>query len=267
MILLDDYKRRQVVYRIGFNPIRIGLNPLRMARKNTVKKFMENSFYHLYNRGVDRREIFSESQDYHTFLWLLKFYLSPFVPQARPGFKEDKPSLVSHKQHMNLHGQMTLLAYCLMPNHFHLLVKQREAVGITQLMRRICVNYSMYFNRKYERKGSLFESIYKAVLIESESQLLHLSRYIHLNPLNLKVSRFGPVTTTTTARPGEYEYSSYSKYLDRQALSWFDSQPILGMFGQGDNRHTSYQGFVEDYRVDSHSVLGPLVLEEEKEKR
>ncbi len=238
-----------------------------MARKNTIKKFVEQGFYHIYNRGVDQREIFLDSQDYKTFLFLLKQYLSPFADETRPGFKLPKPSVSSHRQRMNLHRQVILLAYCLMPNHFHLLVRQSIPRGITALMRRICVNYCMYFNRKYHRQGSLFESIYKAVLIEDEPQLLHLTRYIHLNPINLKVSRFGPVSTVATAQPDEYEYSSYSKYLRREILPWFDPQPILAMFGAGDNRHTSYQGFVEDYRLDSGSILGRLALEEDQQKR
>ncbi len=238
-----------------------------MARRNITKKFIENSFYHLYNRGVESREIFLDPQDHTTFLAILKRYLAPFVGESRPGFKQDKPSLKSHKQQMNLHDQVQLLAYCLMPNHFHLLVRQATPRGITALMRRVCVNYSMYFNRKYDRTGGLFESIYKAVLVENESQLLHLSRYIHLNPINLKLTRFGPVATMATASPHEYEYSSYSKYLQKQTLSWFDSQPILAMFGTGDNRHTSYQGFVEDYRLNSTSFLGRLALEEDQQKR
>jgi len=238
-----------------------------MARKNTRKKFVENSFYHIYNRGIEGREIFLEPEDYNVFLANLKRYLAPVAVEARAGYKPDKPSVVSYKQQMNLHGQVTLLAYCLMPNHFHLLVRQSIPRGITALMRRVCVNYCMYFNRKYDRQGSLFESIYKAVLIEDEPQLLHLTRYIHLNPISLKVSRFGPVSTVTTARPDEYEYSSYSKYLNLQTLPWFDPQPILAMFSSGDNRHTSYQGFVEDYRLDSASFLGRLALEEDQQKR
>lgn len=249
---------------MGFNPIRRGLNPFHMARKNTVKKFVEQGLYHIYNRGVDGREIFLDPQDYATFLSTLRRYLAPLETEVRPGFKQDKPSLRSYKQRMNLHDQVLLLAYCLMPNHFHLLVKQSTPQGITQLMRRVGVNYSMYFNTKYERQGGLFESIYKAVLVESEPQLIHLSRYIHLNPVNLKVSRFGPVATTVTARPADYEYSSYSKYLDRVQLPWFNPLPILDLFGRGDNRHTSYEGFVEDYRVDSAVVLGPLVIEGKK---
>lgn len=244
--------------------MRTGLDPSRMSRKNITKKFIENGYYHIYNRGVDRREIFLEPDDSRMFLGIIKRYLAPTQQdESRPGFKSEKPSIVSHKQQMNLHGQVFLLAYCLMPNHFHLLVKQNNPSGITQFMRRVCTNYSMYFNKKYNRKGTLFESIYKAALIDDESQLVHLSRYIHLNPIKLRVSRFGPVATVSTASPDEYEYSSYSKYVSGERTLWCDPSQIINMFGNTQSKYVSYRSFVEDHKVDSQGVLGSLILEEE----
>ncbi len=237
-----------------------------MARRHTIKSFLQDGNYHIYNRGVDNRDIFLEPQDYHTFIQLLAFYLGPYALENRPGFKGDKPSIAKHKQAMNLHQQVQLLAYCLLPNHFHLLVKQTDPHGITQLMRRVGVNYSMYFNSKYHRRGSLFESIYKATIVEGREMILHLTRYIHLNPLSLKVSRFGPVSTVTTARPDEYEYSSYRQYVQDKKLPWLDPQLVLDIFTTAAT-HRSYQLFVEDHWLNSQSILGTRVLEEEPEKR
>ncbi|MDO8487892.1 MAG: transposase [bacterium] len=238
-----------------------------MPRKFTLKNYIEQGYYHIYNLGIDRRDIFLEPEDYKTFLDYLRTYLAPFEEQTKPGFKADKPSIRSHKLNMNLHGQVELLAYCLMPNHFHLLVRQVVGDGITKLMRRVGTNYSVYFNTKYHRQGGLFESVYKAALISNQAQLVHLTRYLHLNPVSLKVSRFGPVSTVTTARPEEYEYSSYQKYLTGQSLPWFDPRPILSTFDTLITSHSSYQSFVADHRVDSVSALGLLILEGETEKR
>ena len=166
-----------------------------MPAKNRIKRYIEGGYYHIYNRGIDGREIFADEQDYRTFLYTLKRYLEPYMGETREGFKKDRPSILTHKQRMSLDGNVALLAYCLMPNHFHLLVKQKSKDGITKLVRRVCTNYAMYFNHKYERKGVLFESVYKAVAVTGEEQLINLSRYIHLNPVNVVKRRYGLVET------------------------------------------------------------------------
>lgn len=211
-----------------------------MPAKNRIKKYMEGGYYHVYNRGVEGREIFSDEQDYKTFLYTLKRYLEPYSGEIREGFKKDRPSILTHKQQMSLDGEVTLLAYCLMPNHFHLLVKQQIRDGITKLVRRVCTNYAMYFNRKYERKGVLFESVYKAVSINSDEQLINLSRYIHLNPVNVVKRRYGLVETVVGSKPEEYSYSSYRKYLGLEQATWVKPGEILGMM-----KGTAYWEFVQ----------------------
>lgn len=200
-----------------------------MPAKNRVKKYVEGGYYHIYNRGIEGREIFSDEQDYKTFLLTLKRYLELYSGETREGFKKDRPSILTHKQEMSLDSEVILLAYCLMPNHFHLLVKQKIGDGITKLMRRVCTNYSMYFNRKYERRGGLFESVYKAVAVSSEEQLINLSRYIHLNPVKIIKRRYGLVETVVGSKPEEYAYSSLRKYLGLEEVSWVKPGEILGM--------------------------------------
>ncbi len=211
-----------------------------MPAKNRVKKYVEGGYYHIYNRGIEEREIFNDEQDYKTFLYTLKRYLEPYSGETKEGFKRDRPSVLTYKQQMSLDGEVTLLAYCLMPNHYHLLVKQRIKDGITKLVRRVCTNYSMYFNRKYGRKGVLFESVYKAVLINSEEQLTNLSRYIHLNPVKVIKRRYGLVETVTGSKPEEYPYSSLRKYLGLEDASWVKPGEILGMM-----HGTTYREFVQ----------------------
>lgn len=194
-----------------------------------VKVYQDEGIYHLYNRGVDRREVFGDEQDYATFLWNLEQYLAPYDPVPKPGFKADHPRIQRHKREMSLYGQVELLAYCLMPNHFHLMVRQHVPDGIVKLMRRVCTNYSMYFNKKYGRQGSLWETIYKGVVVEGEGQMIALARYIHLNPVSKSMRKFGPVETTVGSRPEEYPYSSFKYYLSGKNLTWLDVSQVPGV--------------------------------------
>ena len=156
-----------------------------MPSKNTLKIYVEKSYYHIYNRGVNKERIFLDEQDYKTFLSYLKFYLS--FPDLRGVSSQVK--VAPSKRLKNYADQVKLIAYCLLPNHFHLLIWQNEFDRINFFMRSLATKYSRYFNRKYDRLGPVFQSVYKAVLVESEDQLLYLSKYIHRNPLNLLPTR------------------------------------------------------------------------------
>ena len=140
-----------------------------------------------------------------------------------------------------------------MPNHFHLLVKQLEKGSMEGFMRSLATRYSMYFNKKYSRVGSLFQSIYKAVMVSDDNYLLHLSRYIHLNP--------SEYTNDLTSA-----YSSYADYLEIRKTSWVPTKTILSFFNQakGDfiKGHNTYKSFVESSNKSSSSVLDNLTLEE-----
>ncbi len=209
-----------------------------MPRKNSLKIYVEGGYYHLYNRGVEKREIFLDDKDYKVFLYFLKKYLSP----------SEEPVIFQKKK--NLINQIELLSYCLMPNHFHLLVKQNVKEGITNLMNRLGTNYAMYFNKRYKRVGSLFQSVYKAVIVESDEQLLHLSRYIHLNPQD-KVGKLI-----------DYPYSSYGDYLGVRKSEWVHPEQILSFFKKKRSKvfdYFSYQSFVEGYKEEYD--LGELLLE------
>ncbi len=142
-----------------------------MPSKNRIKQYVPGDYYHLYNRGVEKRRVFLDDQDYRVFLALLKRYLSP--PDA------------TDRLHLDLSTVADLAAYCLMPNHFHLLVKQYTHKGIADLMRCVTVSYVMYFNRRYDRVGSLFQDTYKAVHVTSDRQLYQTEAYIHMNPAAL----------------------------------------------------------------------------------
>lgn len=226
-----------------------------MPTRHSVKEYKENGIYHVYNRGVAKGNIFLDKQDYKTFLYFLKLYLSDYK-ELKKGLNPREVYALLAKQ--NFHERIDLLAYCLMPNHFHLEVKQKDPEALTEFMRCLATNYSMYFNKRHDRVGSLFQGIYKAILIKDEGYFLHLSRYIHLNPLELK--GFNPQNLEG------YDYSSYQDYLDQRNTKWVKPDLILGSFGTEQKglmkNRSSYKSFVEDHAIDSKEYLGRLSIDQ-----
>ncbi|MFZ5366298.1 MAG: transposase [Patescibacteria group bacterium] len=228
-----------------------------MPAKNTIKIYIENGHYHVYNRGVEKRDIFLDEQDYKVFLHFLKRYLTapPESPdRIQPGWKFD------------LFDKLNLIAYCLMPNHFHLLIKQLTKEAMAEFIRALSNSYIRYFNEKYERIGPLFQGTYKAVLVETEPYLLHLTRYIHLNPIELEPGEVKPGTRFNLGEILErYSYSSYGEYLGKRKTVWIHSEEILAFFKTAQKTTLkdilSYQSFVEDYKEDSKEILGPLTID------
>lgn len=149
----------------------------------------------------------------------------------------------------NFFGEINLLAYCLMPNHFHLLLNQSRARSIDDLTSSIMTRYVMYFNKKNSRTGPLFQGVYKAVLVESETQLLHLSRYIHRNPLCLN-----------GGRAHQKLYTSLPDYLSKRKTEWIKPEIILSYFSKT-NLRNSYFSFVEE--ADDFNLIKGYTLEKD----
>lgn len=224
-----------------------------MPHKNTVKHFVENGVYHAYNRGVEKRKIFLDDQDYRVFLHLLKYYLSPIDAQAdHPIVKTGHLNLLRPRPLKNLEKEVELIAYCLMPNHFHLLLKQNPIDGMTKLLRRIATTYALYFNRRYKRVGYLFQGHYKAVLIDNDPALLHISRYIHLNPQEL-----------TRSILVSYPYSSYPYFLGLKNAVWLKPNLVLSLFNtQSSTGYTSYKEFVEKFADNPEKIIKEIVIDD-----
>jgi putative transposase len=194
-----------------------------MPGKNLEKIYLEHSFYHVYNRGVNKQAVFLDNEDYAVFLNLFKRYLSDEPVNDNKG-----------REYPWLHNDIELLAFCLMPNHFHALIYQIDPEAMTKLLKAITTTYSMYFNKKYKRLGPLFQNRFRAVLVMNDSYLDHISRYIHLNPKHYK----------------EWPYSSLPFYLGNQSASWLQPKRVLGLF---DNSPELYAEFVADY--ESHKAM------------
>lgn len=213
-----------------------------MPSKNEVKLYVENGVYHIYNRGVEKRKIFQDKQDYAVFLSYLKAYLSPKNADeisrqlANPKLSRlERTRLTNLARLNNFSDKITLIAYCLMPNHFHLLVKQKARDSIDKFMNSFGTRYTMYFNRKYERVGRLYEGTYKAVLVTTDEQLLHLTRYIHKNPAKLSSAQGDPLFS---------QPSSLADYLGIKKTSWIDPREVLAFFSTT-NPKLSYRNFLK----------------------
>lgn len=193
-----------------------------MPGKNLNKLYVADSFYHVYNRGLNKKDIFTDDDDYRIFLNLLKRSLGEKIQTNIKG-----------REYPNFHNDLELLAYCLMPNHYHLLIKTKDDPKLLpELMRSVITAYVMYFNKRYKRNGRLFEQHYRGVRIDSDDYLWHISRYIHLNPLDV-----GEDYKT-------YPYSSIDYYIGSKKSSWVKPDDITLMFEEAGE---DYEKFLEDY--------------------
>lgn len=178
--------------------------------------FSSGEYYHIYNRGTDKRIIYSDHDDYKRFLILL--YLCNSILPVK--IKEQFPQGVALGELRDFDRGETLVdigAYCLMPNHFHILIKEKNEGGITKFIGKLATGYSMYFNNKYERTGKLFEGVFKATHANADEYLKYLFSYIHLNPIKIIDPKWKEDGITdhikTKKYLNNYQYSSYLDYL------------------------------------------------------
>lgn len=216
-----------------------------MPAKNVLKLYDSGGFYHIYNRGVDKGNIFREDRDYKTFLSFLKLYLS---------LQEDVLNIPPSRKLKNYFGEINLLCYCMMPNHFHLFIQQKSDHGIDHFMRSLATKYVRYFNSHYHRIGPLFQGPYKAVQVQSEYQFIYLSKYIHRNPISLSPYKESP------RRLREYTYSSYANYLHLFFQSWVSTKGILSYFSKV-NPQLNYETFVEHENTDDITPIKLVTLD------
>jgi len=168
-----------------------------MPRKPRIE--VSGGLYHVITRGNNRRKIFRSHDDYLRFTGIL----------ARQ--KSELP--------------FYLYAYCLMPNHLHLLIEMQDD-PVSRIMQRMLTSYSQYHNRKYKKIGHLFQGRYKSILCQTDRYLGELVRYIHLNPVRARMVK----------RPGEYEYSGHRAYLGLDKTGLVDAEPVLRHFGASRQR-------------------------------
>lgn len=193
-------------------------------KRRDFKNFAQKEVYHVYNRGTNKENIFRDKQDYRAFLYRLglaigikKEILNKNEIIKSPKSRVRMSDLVENT--FNIH------AFCLMPNHFHLLIEQRTDISISLLIQKICTSFSMYINKKYKRVGHLFQGNFKSVRIETNPQFLWTVSYIHMNPVKSKL----------VVKPEDYEWSSYRDYANDRNLVLTNKNLVIESFENKEN--------------------------------
>ncbi len=181
--------------------------------------------YHIYNRGSEKRRIFDSKKDYHRCLKTIKYYK---IQGPKPKFSKFS-SLHKIDPSKKI---VEIISYELMPNHVHFQIRQLQDGGITEFVSKWSNSYTKYYNTKYNRVGPLFQGEFKSVLMESDEQLIHVSRYIHLNPL----------VSSLVANIDDYQWSSWFEYMTNTPDSFCETESVLEHFKDRDD----YRQFVLD---------------------
>lgn len=235
--------------------------------------FANNHFYHIYNRGVDKRKIFDSNRDKFRFLKITQIlndteatYLdvrSFFHPLDNPNLSLASTEASNGKARKT--PWVRIHAFCLMPNHFHFLLEQTTDQGITKFLHKISTGYTRYFNIKNERTGRLFEGTFKAILIKKDEYFLHLSRYIHLNPIELIEPQWKEDGVNSWKKIkkflAEYIWSSYPIYIGKGTWRTIEEivskERILSYF----KSPSAYQKFLLSFMVDDLEKIKDFKIE------
>ncbi len=177
-------------------------------------KFEKGCYYHLYNRGVNRQSIFVDDDDFIDFLWRIKQYCTAYA--------------------------VTVIAYCLMPNHFHFLVRQDDDLRAGLVIQNTCNGYAQRFNLRYSRQGALFQGRFRGELVDEDSYLHHLCRYIHGNP----------VKDGFALKPDLWPYSNYLEWIEERNGDLVDAKFIVDHFGSA----KCYNAYLYDYLENSPAI-------------
>lgn len=210
--------------------VNYGFMPLRKT------PIVPGEIYHVFNRSIAKQPIFINQKDYQRAINVLNYYI-----YERPRLRFSHFNRLSTEEKYKFLGELKsnpkileIFAYCIMPNHVHFLLKGIKENSIQIFMGNFQHSYSKYFNIKYKRSGSLFQSRFKAVRIETDEQLIHVSRYIHLNP-----------TSSFLIKPellSEYNWSSFKDYMNGKVDGVVQTTMILKLIGDREK----YKNFVFD---------------------
>ncbi len=198
-----------------------------------------NEIYHVYNRGVEKRKVFLDDKDHLRFIHdLFEFNDTELAFNVGYHFFNNRQSTIGVKpQYVERKSRKFLVeiqSFCLMPNHFHLLLRQNTEDGIPLFMKKLSAGYTAYFNQKYKRVGGLFQGVYKHALIKSEAHFIHLPYYIHMNPLDLITPewREREMKNYTQALQflEHYRWSSFLDYIGKKNFPSVTQREFLSAF-------------------------------------
>ncbi len=226
--------------------------------------FSLDEYYHIYSRGTDRREIFLDNNDRERFLKGLYVYNS-----GKPiKFRDIKD--IRYENILRTNPYTAIGSFCLMPNHFHLLLRETEEGGISAFMGKLLTSYSMYFNKKYKRTGGLFEGTFRAEHVSNDNYLKYLFAYIHLNPVKLIDSEW-KVNGIKNQKFAEnylkkYRYSSFEDYMneevdEREETLILDKKAFPDYFEQ----KKDFKDFITEWLTYRDEEEGTLLMEDKKD--
>lgn len=199
--------------------------------------------YHVFNRGVNKQPIFFIPRNYVRAIDTIKYYLIHKPPLAYSKFVKLSKEIrneISTSMTKREHG-VELISYTLMPNHFHFLMKQLVDEGITNFIRKFQISHTKYINTKHDRSGPLLQGQFKAVLIEDEEQLIHVSRYIHLNAYTSFI-----VKSIDDLK--SYSWSSLPEYLGLVKESFCAKNIVLSTFKNNKDKYWEFTANQADYQ-------------------
>jgi len=212
---------------------------------------VQGEIYHIYNRSIAKFVIFNEIEDYNRFVEMINLYqYEDFnYPYSKFGALSisNQDAIFTNLKQSN-EKLIDIIAYCLMPTHIHLVLKQLKSNGVSKFMSKVLNSYSRYFNFKHHRKGPLWEGHFKNVLVSTDEQFLHLTRYIHLNPASAGIIK----------DPFKWSYSSLYEY-----ISPVESSGICEFRDFIDLAPKNYRKFITDQKdyQRSLSIIKSLLID------
>ncbi len=203
---------------------------------------VNGALYHIFTKSISGHKIFRSKNDYTRMKNLLWFYKKEKIPTRFSIFQRMKNKEEFYERYLNDKNDLVeIIAYCLMPTHLHILLRQLRDSGISIYMSNVLNSYTRYFNNKNKRKGPLWQSRFKSVMVKTDEQILHLTRYIHLNP----------VADGLVDKPEEWLFSSYREYIgaEDEQICNFSKYINVG--------REEYAEFVKS-RIDYQRILSEL---------
>jgi len=229
----------------------------------TKPQFTENHVYHVYNRGVEKRNVFLNHRDYLRMIHDL-YEFNDEAPVLNIGYFLNSKSIEVEPQYLKKEKKRKLLveilAFTLMPNHFHLILQQKKEGGIVKFMQKLGTGYTMYFNKKYKRVGGLFQGRYKAVLLENDAHFVYLPFYIHANPL--KLYRGSTSIDRMVDFLKDYRWSSFSDYVGiKNFPSIISRKFLLEFFGSSSEYLKEMKSFLKS-KLESYEEIKEIVIDD-----
>ncbi|MBI3952800.1 MAG: transposase [Candidatus Doudnabacteria bacterium] len=197
------------------------------------KQFFDGGVYHIYNRGHNKMTVFRDNEDYKFFLQRLSEILS--LQPSKSRWLKPLPR-----------GSFSVLSFCLMPNHFHFMIRQETKLSTSKLIGKLLTTYGVYFNKKYKHVGTVFQDRFKSKEVDNDEYLVPLSAYINHNPKNFF----------------NWPFSSLPYYLGEDVGVLVDPSLVLNMFEKKREQHEQYRKYIKDYGKSDKAFVEDLIFEE-----